>query len=42
MMPTRAEVTYLGTGPAALPTDVLENAASALLDFQGTGLGIAE
>lgn len=41
-MPTRADITYFGAGPAALPTDVLENAASALIDFQGTGLGIAE
>ncbi|KAK6084790.1 phosphoserine aminotransferase [Seiridium cupressi] len=41
-MPTRAEITYFGAGPAALPTDVLEKAASALLDFEGTGLGIAE
>ncbi|KAK4042892.1 phosphoserine aminotransferase [Parachaetomium inaequale] len=41
-MPTRADITYFGAGPAALPTDVLETAAQALLDFQGTGLGIAE
>ncbi|KAF7524950.1 hypothetical protein G7054_g11260 [Neopestalotiopsis clavispora] len=41
-MPTREEITYFGAGPAALPTDVLKNAASALLDYQGTGLGIAE
>jgi phosphoserine aminotransferase len=41
-MPTRADITYFGAGPAALPTDVLETAAQALLDFNGTGLGIAE
>jgi phosphoserine aminotransferase len=41
-MPTRAEITYFGAGPAALPTDVLETAAQALLDYNGTGLGIAE
>ncbi|KAJ4306534.1 Phosphoserine transaminase [Collariella sp. IMI 366227] len=41
-MPTRADITYFGAGPAALPTDVLETAAQALLDYQGTGLGIAE
>ncbi|KAI0124321.1 phosphoserine aminotransferase-like protein [Xylariales sp. AK1849] len=41
-MPTRSEITYFGAGPAALPTDVLENAAQALVDYQGTGLGIAE
>ncbi|EAA26753.1 hypothetical protein GE21DRAFT_8076 [Neurospora crassa] len=41
-MPARADITYFGAGPAALPTDVLETAAQALLDYQGTGLGIAE
>ncbi|KAF4450477.1 phosphoserine aminotransferase [Fusarium albosuccineum] len=41
-MPARSEITYFGAGPALLPTDVLETAAQALLDFQGTGLGIAE
>ncbi|KAK2048859.1 phosphoserine aminotransferase [Colletotrichum somersetense] len=41
-MPTRADITYFGAGPALLPTDVLETAAQALLDFNGTGLGIAE
>jgi phosphoserine aminotransferase len=41
-MPTRAEITYFGAGPAALPTDVLETAAQALVDYNGTGLGIAE
>ncbi|KAL8371870.1 hypothetical protein RB595_001597 [Gaeumannomyces hyphopodioides] len=41
-MPSRADITYFGAGPAALPTDVLELAAGALLDYNGTGLGIAE
>ncbi|KAL0467379.1 phosphoserine aminotransferase [Neurospora intermedia] len=41
-MPSRTDITYFGAGPAALPTDVLETAAQALLDYQGTGLGIAE
>ncbi|KAK1992694.1 phosphoserine aminotransferase [Colletotrichum falcatum] len=41
-MPTRADITYFGAGPALLPTDVLETAAQALLDFNGTGLGIVE
>lgn len=40
-MPTREAITYFGAGPAALPTDVLKNAASALLDYQGTGLGVS-
>ncbi|KAF6808416.1 phosphoserine aminotransferase [Colletotrichum sojae] len=41
-MPSRADITYFGAGPALLPTDVLETAAQALVDFNGTGLGIAE
>lgn len=41
-MPSRSEITYFGAGPALLPTDVLEKAAQALVDYEGTGLGIAE
>jgi phosphoserine aminotransferase len=41
-MPTREEITYFGAGPALLPTDVLKNAAKALVDFEETGLGLAE
>ncbi|ORY71175.1 phosphoserine aminotransferase-like protein [Pseudomassariella vexata] len=41
-MPTRSEITYFGAGPAAMPTDILEKAAQALVDYEGTGLGIAE
>lgn len=41
-MPARSEITYFGAGPALLPTDVLERAAQALVDYNGTGLGIAE
>lgn len=41
-MPARADITYFGAGPAALPTDVLEAAAQALIDYKDTGLGIAE
>ncbi|KAI1262560.1 phosphoserine aminotransferase [Xylariaceae sp. FL1019] len=41
-MPERADVTYFGAGPALLPTDVLEGAAQALLNYNNTGLGIAE
>lgn len=41
-MPDRSEITYFGAGPAGLPTDVLEQAAKALVDFEHTGLGIAE
>lgn len=41
-MPSREDITYFGAGPALLPTDVLQTASQALLDYQGTGLGIAE
>ncbi|RDL35288.1 PLP-dependent transferase [Venustampulla echinocandica] len=41
-MPTREEVTYFGAGPALLPTEVLKTAAEALLNYNDTGLGIAE
>ncbi|KAL4784437.1 pyridoxal phosphate-dependent transferase [Aspergillus varians] len=38
----REDITYLGAGPAALPTDVLATAAQALQNYEGTGLGVAE
>lgn len=41
-MPSRSDITYWGAGPALMPTDVLEKAAAALLNFNDTGLGIAE
>ncbi|KAJ2990168.1 hypothetical protein NUW58_g3091 [Xylaria curta] len=41
-MPSRTDITYFGAGPALLPTDTLEEAAKALLNYNGTGLGIAE
>ncbi|KAH9907846.1 phosphoserine aminotransferase [Xylariomycetidae sp. FL2044] len=41
-MPSREDITYFGAGPALLPTAVLEDAAKALLNYQDTGLGIAE
>lgn len=41
-MPSRDDITYFGAGPALLPTDVLQSASQALLDYNGTGLGIAE
>jgi phosphoserine aminotransferase len=41
-MPERADITYFGAGPALLPTDVLESAAASLVNFNGTGLGLAE
>ncbi|KAI1458392.1 phosphoserine aminotransferase-like protein [Annulohypoxylon moriforme] len=41
-MPSRADITYFGAGPALLPTSVLETASQALLNYNDTGLGIAE
>jgi phosphoserine aminotransferase len=41
-MPSRSDITYFGAGPGPLPTNVLENAAQALLNFNDTGLGLAE
>ncbi|EAQ84477.1 hypothetical protein CHGG_08491 [Chaetomium globosum CBS 148.51] len=41
-MPSRSEVTCFGAGPAPLPTEVIEDAAQALVNFRDTGLGIAE
>ncbi|RDL38120.1 Phosphoserine aminotransferase [Venustampulla echinocandica] len=41
-MPSRSDITYFGAGPALLPTDILEDAAKALLNYHDTGLGIAE
>ncbi|UKZ93762.1 uncharacterized protein TrAFT101_008669 [Trichoderma asperellum] len=41
-MPSRDEIVYFGAGPALLPTSVLETAAQSLVNFNGTGLGIAE
>lgn len=41
-MPTREQVTYFGAGPALLPTSVLETAAKSLVNYNDTGLGLAE
>ncbi|KAE8150358.1 pyridoxal phosphate-dependent transferase [Aspergillus avenaceus] len=38
----REDITYMGAGPAPLPTDVLAKAAEALQNYEQTGLGIAE
>ncbi|KAJ7172599.1 pyridoxal phosphate-dependent transferase [Mycena filopes] len=37
-----ARVINFGAGPSALPASVLEEAARGLLNFNGTGIGIAE
>lgn len=41
-MPSRSEIVYFGAGPAGLPTSVLERASANLLNYQNTGLGLAE
>jgi len=41
-MPSRSEVSYFGAGPAPLPTEVLESASSALLNYKNLGIGITE
>ncbi|RYP79266.1 hypothetical protein DL770_006751 [Monosporascus sp. CRB-9-2] len=41
-MPERYEVRYFGAGPALLPTEVLEDAAKALLNYDDIGLGLTE
>ena len=41
-MPTREDVAYFGAGPAPLPTPVLEAGAQAFLNYESTGLSLAE
>jgi phosphoserine aminotransferase len=41
-MPSRHEVAYFGAGPAPLPTPVIEAAAQALINYNNTGIGLAE
>lgn len=41
-MPERHDVAYFGAGPASMPTAVLEQASKDLLNYRGTGIGIAE
>ena len=41
-MPTREEVAYFGAGPAPLPTPVLAAGAEAFLNFESSGLSLAE
>ncbi|CAF9916141.1 Phosphoserine transaminase [Imshaugia aleurites] len=41
-MPARAEVAYFGAGPAGIPTPVLERGAAAFVNFEDSGLGLAE
>ena len=41
-MPNRSEVAYFGAGPAPLPTPVIESSAQAFVNFENTGLSLAE
>lgn len=41
-MPSREEVAYFGAGPAPMPTAVLEKGAQAFVNFEDTGLSLAE
>ena len=41
-MPSRDDVYYFGAGPAPLPTPVLEEASTVLLNYDDSGIGIAE
>lgn len=41
-MPTRSEVVYFGAGPAPIPTPVVEAGARAFVNFEDSGLGLAE
>ncbi|KAJ9208470.1 hypothetical protein DTO166G4_5408 [Paecilomyces variotii] len=41
-MPSREEVAYFGAGPAPLPTSVVEAGAKAFVNYNDTGLGLAE
>lgn len=38
----REDVDYFGAGPAPLPTEVLQEACKALLNYNGMGIGIVE
>jgi len=41
-MPSRAEVAYFGAGPAPLPTPIIEAGGKAFVNYNDTGLGLAE
>lgn len=41
-MPSRAEVSYFGAGPAPLPTPVIEAGGKVFVNYNDTGLGLAE
>ncbi|RFU72547.1 phosphoserine aminotransferase [Trichoderma arundinaceum] len=41
-MPAREDIVYWGAGPALLPSQVLETAATSLVNHANSGLGLAE
>ena len=41
-MPSRTEISYFGAGPAPLPTPVLEAGARAFVNYEDSGLSLAE
>ena len=41
-MPERVDVAYFGPGPARLPNAVIEDAGQAFINFESTGLSLAE
>ena len=41
-MVLRNEVSYFGAGPAPLPTNVLESASHAIVNYEDSGLSLAE
>ena len=41
-MPTREEIAYFGAGPSGLPTPVITAGSQAFLNYENTGLGLAE
>lgn len=41
-MPEREEVAYFGAGPARLPNSVIYGAGQAIINFESTGLSLAE
>ena len=41
-MPSRDEISYFGAGPSGLPTPIITAAAQAFVNYENTGLGLAE
>ena len=41
-MPSRDEIAYFGAGPAPLPTSVIEAGGKSFVNYNDTGLGLAE